>query len=343
LGSVHPSKQTGHRRSGLRIHCSCGKAVLTPVPRKIRDESKPELGGESVEVVLVTMVDELPSMASVMAAMTTKVSDQYGPLVYEPRGLESEPSSAWFSGSRQDGRGDETIRPVFQRVGVIGQATGSAYHEAGRTKVFCAVYGPLPSTEVGLVGEGEAQIVCEIRFARFAKAALRGYGPQTTTTAASVEERDISGIVERALMAMVRTEMYPKSRIEVFGTVVEDHGSVLPALLTCASLAIVDAGIESVDCIAACGVMLTPPLEPEAGATSEIRRCWVDPTADELGVMDAEVVMAVLPLKGIVHLSSTGPIAPTDFSRCKILLSEGCKQLARISRNTITKSMMDHN
>lgn len=49
-----------------------------------------------------------------------------------------------LQGPRSDGRQrDEVdVRPVFVRCGLVSQAKGSAYIEAGNTKLMCCVYGP---------------------------------------------------------------------------------------------------------------------------------------------------------------------------------------------------------
>lgn len=47
-------------------------------------------------------------------------------------------------GARADGRQRDQVdvRPVFVRCGLVSQAKGSAYIEAGDTKLLCSVYGP---------------------------------------------------------------------------------------------------------------------------------------------------------------------------------------------------------
>ena len=47
-------------------------------------------------------------------------------------------------GTRADGRNRDQVdvRPVFVRCGLVSQAKGSAYIEAGNTKLICCVYGP---------------------------------------------------------------------------------------------------------------------------------------------------------------------------------------------------------
>lgn len=44
------------------------------------------------------------------------------------------------AGGRQ--RDQVDLRPVFVRCGPVSQAKGSAYLEAGNTKLMCCVYGP---------------------------------------------------------------------------------------------------------------------------------------------------------------------------------------------------------
>ena len=43
---------------------------------------------------------------------------------------------------RIDGRKPVELRKINVRLGVFGQADGSAYVEQGKTKVLAAIYGP---------------------------------------------------------------------------------------------------------------------------------------------------------------------------------------------------------
>lgn len=70
------------------------------------------------------------------------------------RGPDASQSPALFAGPRADvvpSRGPRAdgrrrdqvdVRPVFVRCGPVSQAKGSAYVEAGATKLMCCVYGP---------------------------------------------------------------------------------------------------------------------------------------------------------------------------------------------------------
>lgn len=69
-----------------------------------------------------------------------------GPEVSQcPSLFSSKPAASLPSkGPRADGRQRDQVdvRPVFVRCGLVSQAKGSAYIEAGSTKLMCCVYGP---------------------------------------------------------------------------------------------------------------------------------------------------------------------------------------------------------
>lgn len=54
----------------------------------------------------------------------------------------SEFSTLDVNALRSDGRRPSELRRIRVRMGVFGQADGSAYVEQGKTKVLVAVYGP---------------------------------------------------------------------------------------------------------------------------------------------------------------------------------------------------------
>jgi ribonuclease PH len=73
-------------------------------------------------------------------------------------------------GRRLDGTrsSSDELRSAFMRLGVVSGAAGSAYVEAGRTRVVCAVYGPRNDTRARREFSNEGQLVCDFKFAPFA-------------------------------------------------------------------------------------------------------------------------------------------------------------------------------
>lgn len=78
--------------------------------------------------------------------MPTDTKRVRGPEVSQSPSLFScDPAAVLPSkGPRADGRRRDQVdvRPVFVRCGLVSQAKGSAYLEAGNTKLMCCVYGP---------------------------------------------------------------------------------------------------------------------------------------------------------------------------------------------------------
>lgn len=88
------------------------------------------------------------SSGSFLGIMPTDTKRVRGPDVSQsPSLFLRQPADAVVvssQGPRADGRQRDQadIRPVFVRCGLVSQAKGSAYVEAGSTKLVCCVYGP---------------------------------------------------------------------------------------------------------------------------------------------------------------------------------------------------------
>ncbi|CAG8540831.1 4277_t:CDS:2, partial [Acaulospora colombiana] len=66
---------------------------------------------------------------------------------------------------------------------------------------------------------------------------------------ADAQERELSQLIYEALAPSIRLELLPKSTIDIYITILENDGtaSCLAAAVTCASVAVADAGIEMLD------------------------------------------------------------------------------------------------
>ena len=142
------------------------------------------------------------------------------------------------------------LRPHFLRVGLNGQAPGSAYYEQGLTKVVATVYGPRENTFAE--GETVSSGVLEVRvqFAPFSSPARRGAQAGVLMEA----ERRLEASLHQALLPSLLLERFPKSVVEVHLLVLEEDGGVLAAGATAASAALVDAGVDVVDAVVAAHV-----------------------------------------------------------------------------------------
>ena len=72
------------------------------------------------------------------------------------------------------------------------------------------------------------------------------------------QEKELSQLVFEALAPSIRLDLLPKSTIDIYISVLENDGmaSCLAAAITCASVAVADAGIEMLDQVAACSAVI---------------------------------------------------------------------------------------
>ncbi|XP_016052933.1 PREDICTED: exosome complex component MTR3 [Miniopterus natalensis] len=86
---------------------------------------------------------------------------------------ESQPPQLYAADEEEvpDARDPTRLRPVYARAGLLSQAKGSAYLEAGGTKVLCAVSGPR-QVEGGERGGGPEALEPAVRLGRYPRAQL---------------------------------------------------------------------------------------------------------------------------------------------------------------------------
>lgn len=95
-------------------------------------------------------------------------------------------------------------------------------------------------------------VECDFKYTSFSESrGRRGYQKDK-------EERESSIIVAKAIELAIQREHYPKSMISVNILVVQNGGSVLSSAITCASLALTDAGVPLYDIITGCTIVSSP-------------------------------------------------------------------------------------
>lgn len=230
----------------------------------------------------------------------------------------------------------DQLRPIYLNSSVLTGAAGSAYYEAGKTKLFCSVRGPRAATGGTSSNALAADLNCEVRWAGFARAgtvsgisgagAIAAADRERDAGFATDEERELGAAVGRALSAAVRLDQYPKSRIEVSLFVLEDGGGVAAAAVTAASLALSDAGVEVFDLTCGCTaavvdgkIVLDPCVAEEVKATSS-------------------VVVSYMPtLARVTNVTQHGDIETEQLNEIVKLCSDGAARIAELVRNCLVK------
>ncbi|XP_007507890.2 exosome complex component MTR3 [Monodelphis domestica] len=263
------------------------------------------------------------------------------PSLYAPAPDEDDDAAEERAGVPRD---PARLRPVYARAGLLSQAKGSAYLEAGRTKVLCAVSGPRPvEGERGAAAGGAGgRLLCDFRRAPFSGPRRRrpagaagagggGAGGPGSGAGGGAEERELALALQEALEPAVRLGRYPRAQLELSALLLEDGGSALAAALTAASLALADAGIEMYDLVVGCA--LSRGLEPAAA--------WLlDPTRREEERAAARLTVALMPvLNQVAGLLGSGEASAADSWADGVRLGlEGCQRLYPVLQQCLLKA-----
>ncbi len=224
--------------------------------------------------------------------------------------------------TRPDGRVENgALRPIFVRGGILSQPHGSAYYEAGGTKVFCAVNGPHASSS-----SVECSVQCEVRWASFARTAEKTEADNSGGGGISNLERELSSGLTRTMTATVLLEHYPKSRIDVSVFVLEDDGSAYAAIVSAASMALAEAGIAMRDLVCA------------ASAVLKDDKIILDPCAAEEETADGSVLVAYQPTFGkVTDVIQTGEMGPMMVINALRVCTESAVQVSELVRTALKK------
>ncbi|KAM9375485.1 exosome complex component MTR3 [Pholidichthys leucotaenia] len=264
--------------------------------------------------------------------MPTDTKRVRGPEVSQSPSLFVMKSAAgpFTHGRRADGRlrDQVEVRPVFVRCGLVSQAKGSAYMEAGNTKVMSCVYGPRETERKDETDMKCGRLTTDMRFAPFS-CVERGSWIQGS------QDKDFSLMLHESLQPAVCLHKYPRSQIEVNVMILENSGSVLAHAVTCASLALADAGIEMYDLVLGCSIrqdgtsyMVDPSYEEEHNCSSVS------------GGNQGRLTVSFLPsLNQISGLQSDGEMTEENLTAGVRTCIEGCYKLYPVVQQALTRAV----
>ncbi len=147
---------------------------------------------------------------------------------------------------RPDGRKNDELRPMKMEVGVIKNATGSAYFKIGNTEVYAAVYGPKNIPKF-LANQDKAIFRAKYNMIPFSVPERKKPGP-------SRREIELSLVLEYALSPAIILEDYANTLIELYVEVTQADAGTRAAAITAGALALADAGIAMRDLVASVAV-----------------------------------------------------------------------------------------
>jgi len=212
-------------------------------------------------------------------------------------------------GLRIDGRRPRELRKIECRLGVFDQADGSAYIEQGNTKVLAAVYGPHEIRgSKQKAKDTEAFINCQYSMATFST------GERKRRPRGDRKSQEMTLHLKQTFEAAIKTELYPRSQIDIFVEVLQADGGNYCACVNAATLALVDAAIPLRDYVCSCTAGL-------AGETP-----LMDVSHAESGSGGAELTMAMLPRsEHVVLLELTARFHSDRLEQMLDTATKGCQ------------------
>ncbi|MQL99445.1 hypothetical protein Taro_032168 [Colocasia esculenta] len=207
------------------------------------------------------------------------------------------------------------------RTGAATAASGSAYAEFGSTKVIVSVFGPRESKKAMKYSD-IGRLNCNVSFTTFS----------TPTRGQESNHKEFSSMLHKALEGAVILETFPKTTVDVFALVLESGGSDLPVIISCASLALADAGIMMYDLVTSVSV------------TCIGKSLIIDPTAEEEDCQDASLMLTSMPSRNeITQLTLTGEWSTGRIHEATELCLDACLKLGEIMRACLRETASSSN
>ncbi|KAK2411590.1 3'-5'-exoribonuclease family protein [Trifolium repens] len=240
-------------------------------------------------------------------------------LSFSPTTAKKKPALFKEDSTRPDGREFHQCRPAFFRTGAVNAASGSAYAEFGNTKVIVSVFGPRESKKAMMYSD-TGRLNCNVSYTTFATPVI-GQGS---------DHKEYSSILHKALEGAIILESFPKTTVDVFALVLQSSGSDLPVVISCASLALADAGILMYDLVASVSVSCLG------------KNLVIDPISEEENSQDGSLMITCLPSRyEITQLTVTGEWSTPKINEGMQLCLDACAKLAKIMRSCLKESSSD--
>lgn len=135
-------------------------------------------------------------------------------------------------------RKNNEIRDMFVKVGEDGRSEASCFYSLGNTKVLALIFGPKPDVRKTTFDRGRVRL--EVKSLNI-----------SPTKTDDKSEDEITNLLTDCLSNIILLNKYPQCCIHIKCLIVKGDGGCLAATLTCISLALTKAQIQTVDTVVA--------------------------------------------------------------------------------------------
>jgi exosome complex component RRP41 len=222
---------------------------------------------------------------------------------------------------RHDGRKPDETRGIVAKAGVISKADGSGYFKIGNTEAYAAVYGPRELHPKFMQDPKQGVLRCLYNMMPFS-----GQGNRVRP-GPSRRSKEISMVMEKALLPVLDLDAYPNAVIDVFVELPQTDAGSRCAAICAASIALADAGLKMRDMVAAIAVgsvdgLLVVDLDYEEEALKDVEV--------------ADIPVAMVPSTGeITLLQMDGKVQKEELHAALEQARPALQRIADIQRQAI--------
>jgi exosome complex component RRP41 len=223
---------------------------------------------------------------------------------------------------RLDGRKSfNDLRPIEAKTGIVKRADGSAMFKIGRTIAYATVYGPRELYPRFMQNPRTGILRCNYNMMPYS-----GRG-ERVKPGGNRRAKEISMVIEKALMPVVDLTQFPNSVVDVFIELPQTDAGSRCAGICAASIALADAGLPMKDLITAVAV----------GKVDD--KIVVDLDYQEEAYEDgpvADIPVAVLPNYGKISLlQMDGEISKEELRKALELAKKTSLEIYEIQKKTL--------
>ena len=149
---------------------------------------------------------------------------------------------------RFDGRDFTELRKMSAQAGVIKQADGSAYFQAGKTAAYAAVYGPKELHPKFMQNPSKG-----ILRVNYSMMPFSGMGNRVRP-GPNRRAKELSMVIQKSLEPVLDLSAYPNCVVDVFIELPETDAGSRCASINAAAIALADAGLLMKDMVSAISV-----------------------------------------------------------------------------------------
>ena len=189
---------------------------------------------------------------------------------------------------RDDGRKFDELRPFEAEVGVIKRADGSAKFKIGNTEAYAAVYGPRELVPRFMQNPQKGILRVHYNMMPFSGSGNR------VRPGGNRRSKELSLVIRDSLLPVVNLNDFPNAVVDVFIEFPQTDAGTRCAAITCAAMALADAGLLMTDLISAIAVgRVDDKIVADLDYSEESYEC-------DAGV--ADIPVAMIPSTGEISL-----------------------------------------